>query len=144
MCVFTYLSVCVFAYLSMCMCVLTCLSVCVCTLIYVYMYFLCPCASLMFSYAIKFQVASTGATRWQTLLLGRKNRGGAKAFAPSGAHGSHTYLPYLKGKRVLQTHHLEWLKVCSRDSPHLPRRMSDCEILGNQRCDSPTPLGQVQ
>lgn len=61
------------------MCVLTCLSVCVCTFIYVYMYFLCPCASLMFSHAIKFQVASTGATRWQTLLLGRKNRGGAKA-----------------------------------------------------------------
>lgn len=89
-------------------------------------------ASLMFSHAIKFQAASTGATRWQTLLLGRKNRGGAKAFAPSGANGSHTYLPYLKGKKVLQAHHLEWLKACSRDSPRLPRRMSDCEILGNK------------
>lgn len=132
MCVFPYLSVCVFTYLSICMCVLTYLGVFVCTLIYTYVYFLCPCASLMFSHAIKFQPASTGAMRWQTLLLGRKNRGGAKAFAPSSANGSHTYLPCLKGKRVLQAHHLEWLKVCSRDSsPHLPRRMGDCKILGN-------------
>lgn len=123
---------CVCAHIPECVFVLTYLGVCVYTHVYVYVYLLCPYASLMSSHAIKFQAASTGAMRpADMLLLGRKSRGIAKAFffASSSANSSHPYLPCLKW-RIPQAHHLECLKVCSRDSPHLPGRMGDGETLG--------------